>query len=141
MKKTYLTSALMLAAFSGSLMAQTLVTVNGTKIDSKEIDAQVKMLQSQSNGQLQDSPALRQNLSDRIKDLLDDWCRIAHDLSQQGATLQYQHEAGGPVRLLYEFLNRDAPPHWKFRANRSMRDVEPSVNLWLRDLDNQEIAE
>ena len=65
MKKTYLTSALMLAAFSGSLMAQTLVTVNGTKIDSKEIDAQVKMLQSQSNGQLQDSPALRQNLTQR----------------------------------------------------------------------------
>ena len=65
MKKTYLTSALMLAAFSGGLMAQTLVTVNGTKIDSKEIDAQVKMLQSQSNGQLQDSPALRQNLTQR----------------------------------------------------------------------------
>ena len=85
--------------------------------------------------------APRQNLSDRIKDLLDDWCRIAHDYSQQGATLQYQHEAGGPVRLLYEFLNRDAPPHWKFRANRSMRDVEPSVNLWLKDLDNQEIVE
>ena len=65
MKKTYLTSALMLAAFSGGLMAQTLVTVNGTKIDSKEIDAQVKLLQSQSNGRLQDSPALRQNLTQR----------------------------------------------------------------------------
>jgi hypothetical protein len=23
----------------------------------------------------------------------------------------------------------------KFRANRSMRDVEPSVNLWLKTMD------
>ncbi|MBK8752322.1 MAG: helicase [Candidatus Competibacteraceae bacterium] len=84
---------------------------------------------------------LCQNLNDRVKDLLDDWCRIAHDHADQGVTLQYQHEEPGPVRLLYEFLNRDAPPLWKFRANRSMRDVEPSVNLWLRSLDNQEVAE
>ena len=27
------------------------------------------------------------------------------------------------------------PRHQKFRANRSMRDVEPSVNVWLRRLD------
>lgn len=65
MKKTYLASALMLATLSGSLLAQTLVTVNGTKIDSKTIDDQVKILQSQSNGQVQDSPALRQNLTER----------------------------------------------------------------------------
>jgi hypothetical protein len=31
------------------------------------------------------------------------------------------------------------PRHKKFRANRSMRDVEPSVNLWLRTMDNVEI--
>jgi hypothetical protein len=29
----------------------------------------------------------------------------------------------------------------QFRANRSMRDVEPSVNLWLRTMDNVEIEE
>jgi hypothetical protein len=27
-----------------------------------------------------------------------------------------------------------------FRANRSMRDVEPSVNLWVKTLDNEEVA-
>ncbi|HAS50604.1 MAG TPA: helicase, partial [Gammaproteobacteria bacterium] len=85
--------------------------------------------------------ALRQNLSDRVKDLLDSWCRIAHDNAQQGITLQYQHEVGGTVRLLYEFLNRDAPPLWKFRAHRSMRDVEPSINLWLETLDRQTVVE
>ena len=88
-----------------------------------------------------EAAALRQNLSDRVKDLLDTWCRIAHDNAQQGIPLQYQHEVGGTVRLLYEFLNRDAPPLWKFRANRSMRDVEPSINLWLETLDRQAVVE
>ena len=29
----------------------------------------------------------------------------------------------------------------KFRANRSMRDVEPSVNLWVKTLDNIDVEE
>jgi len=43
--------------------------------------------------------------------------------------------------LLHEFLSpevKNLPPHhprMKFRANRSMRDVEPSVNLWLKTMD------
>jgi hypothetical protein len=45
--------------------------------------------------------------------------------------------------LLYEFLNpelKNLPArHKKFRANRSMRDVEPSVNLWLKTIDGIEI--
>jgi hypothetical protein len=45
--------------------------------------------------------------------------------------------------LLHEFLDPELkmmhPRHKKFRANRSMRDVEPSVNLWLRTMDNVEI--
>lgn len=64
MKKSYSAPAAALLLVSGSLMAQTIVTVNGTKIDSKEIDAQVKMLQSQ-NPQVQDSPLLRRDLTER----------------------------------------------------------------------------
>jgi hypothetical protein len=29
----------------------------------------------------------------------------------------------------------------KFRANRSLRDVEPSVNLWVKTLDNVDLEE
>jgi len=29
----------------------------------------------------------------------------------------------------------------KFRANRSLRDVEASVNLWVKTLDNAELDE
>jgi len=31
--------------------------------------------------------------------------------------------------------------HAKFRVNRSLRDVEPAVNLLLRDLNGQEVKE
>lgn len=62
MKKNYLIQAAVSAFLSGSLMAQTIVTVNGTKIDSGEIDRQVRILQQQ-NGQIQDSPELRNELA------------------------------------------------------------------------------
>ena len=47
MKKT-LTAALLMAAFSASASAQTLVTVNGEQIDSSAIDTQVQLIAQQS---------------------------------------------------------------------------------------------
>jgi hypothetical protein len=92
-----------------------------------------------------EADALRQRLRDRANDLLDEWSRIAMELSNVGGQLQYQIEAGAAQRLLHEFLNpalKQQPPRFqKFRANRSMRDVEPSVNLWLRTLDDVEMEE
>lgn len=90
-----------------------------------------------------EAAALRQNVSDRIKDLLDAWCQIAHDKHSVGGILQYQSEAPpSAARLLYGFLNPKPPSRtYKFRANRSMRDVEPSVNLWLKTLDNQDVPD
>ncbi|RPD90818.1 hypothetical protein EGK75_00230 [Neisseria weixii] len=64
MKKTYVTSAVFFALASGSLLAQTLVTVNGQAIDSSMIDAQVKAIRAE-NKQIQDTPALRRNLTER----------------------------------------------------------------------------
>jgi hypothetical protein len=92
-----------------------------------------------------EADALRQRIRERAKDLLDEWSRIAMDQHDVGGQLQYQREAGAAQRLLHEFLNpalKQQPPRFqKFRANRSMRDVEPSVNLWLRTLDDVEIEE
>lgn len=46
-------------------------------------------------------------------------------------------------RLLHEFLHPEigSKPHKvrKFRANRSLRDVEPNVNLWMKTLENEEL--
>lgn len=88
---------------------------------------------------------LRQRVRERSLDLLDEWSKIAMDLSREGIALQYQVEAGAAQRLLYEFLNPDLkrlpPRHKKFRANRSLRDVEPSVNLWLKTTDGVDVEE
>ena len=92
-----------------------------------------------------EAQALRQRVRDRAVDLLDEWSHIAHDLQNQGVQLQYQTETGAAQRLLYEFLSPDLKKlpmrHRKFRANRSMRDVEPSVNLWVKTLDNIDVDE
>ena len=64
MKKTYFASTLMLALTSGTLFAQTLVTVNGQAIDSSVIDGQVASVRA-SNPNVQDTPELRQMLTER----------------------------------------------------------------------------
>lgn len=91
---------------------------------------------------------LRQRVRERSIDLLDEWSKAAYELHQVGGSLQYQSEVGGNTsRLLYEFLSpevKNLPPQhrrMKFRANRSMRDVEPSVNLWLETLEGVAIEE
>ncbi|MGP0060639.1 MAG: hypothetical protein ACLPID_15260 [Beijerinckiaceae bacterium] len=88
---------------------------------------------------------VRQRVRDRARDLLEEWSKIAMELNQVGAGLQYQVELGKDPRLLYEFLNPELKMlparRRKFRANRSMRDVEPSVNLWVKTLDGIEMQE
>lgn len=82
-------------------------------------------------------------LEQRLKDLLDEWGQIALDYRDAGVSLHYQVEEGGGRRLLYEYLHpelRTLPRQpWRFRANRSMRDVEASVNLRVRTLDDHEV--
>jgi len=88
------------------------------------------------------SPAAGQKLRDhvlhRCTSLLDDWVNIAQEFRQTNVALQYQVEATTGQRLLYEFLHPELtglpPVRRRFRANRSMRDVEPSVDLFVRNL-------
>ncbi|MBI4601331.1 MAG: helicase [Planctomycetes bacterium] len=93
----------------------------------------------------EEAEALRQRVRDLAKDLFDAWSAIAHEYGRQGVLLQYQTEAGGAQRLLYDFLSPELKTlparHKKFRANRSMRDVEPAVNLWVRTLDGIEVED
>ncbi|MBI1325734.1 helicase [bacterium] len=115
-----------------------------------DLEFVVKTLSDRAASHAQLEPAeaetLRQIVRDRTKDLFDVWSQIAHDYHQNGTTLQYnQREVGAAKPLLREFLDAELktmhPRHRKFRANRSMRDVEPSVNLWLRTMDNVELAQ
>jgi hypothetical protein len=82
----------------------------------------------------------------RCNDLLDEWEKIAKDYQNLGGSLQYQQREVGEARpLLYQFLAPELKQlpqrHRKFRANRSMRDVEPSVNLRVKTLDNIDVED
>lgn len=81
----------------------------------------------------------RHQLKGEVKELLDAWSYLAGDLG----TLQYQREISSSPPLLRDFLDPEldqiSDRERKFRAQRSLRDVEPSVNIWVRT--NQEIEE
>lgn len=85
----------------------------------------------------------------RAMDLMDIWYKHAAKLAEKGTVLQYQTEDSGQMlkRLLYEFLHPDLKefannsPEMKFRANRSMRDVEPSVNLFVQRISGRTVEE
>jgi hypothetical protein len=75
----------------------------------------------------------------RCRDLLDTWLAIASDRQATGTLLQYQVEqrSGNHARLIHNFLDSLPSPvdqFRKFRANRSMRDVEPNTELQVKDL-------
>lgn len=76
-------------------------------------------------------------IQNRIVDLLDSWRKIFDDYHNNGVEMQYQkYEEKQPRPLLREMLDTefDSEHHRKFKASRSLRDVEPEVNLFLHEL-------
>ena len=118
-----------------------------------QLDFVVQTLAERAYGTNKDLPAdelerLRQRVRERAINLLDTWAKIAQELQAVGASLQYNPaETGGAKQLLYDFLSPEVKnlsadhPRMKFRANRSLRDVEASVNLWVKTLDKAELEE
>jgi hypothetical protein len=77
------------------------------------------------------------SVQNRIVDLLDSWQKIFDGYRAAGVAVQYQkYELKQRQPLLREMLEKDfeSEHHRKFRANRSLRDVEPEVNLFLKNL-------
>ena len=73
----------------------------------------------------------------RVVDLLDSWLTVVEDYRDANAEVQYQrYELRTPRPLLREMLEEDfeSPHQRKFRANRSLRDVEPEVDLYIKPL-------
>lgn len=84
------------------------------------------------------------SVQNRVVDLLDSWRTIFEDYRAAGVALQYQkYELKQPKPLLREVLDTDfeSEHHRKFRANRSLRDVEPEVNLFLKDLSGIQVED
>jgi hypothetical protein len=84
------------------------------------------------------------SVQNRVVDLLDSWRKIFDDYHAAGVSMQYQkYELKQPRPLLREMLDKnfESDHHRKFRANRSLRDVEPEVNLFLKDLSGLQVEE
>jgi hypothetical protein len=92
-----------------------------------------------------DAEALRKKIKGLTRDLLDVWEHLAADQVKQYAGLQYAREVGGPPPLLRDPLDPEltkvSRPARRFRAGRSLRDVELTVNLWLPKADDPEVGE
>jgi hypothetical protein len=87
------------------------------------------------------------SVQNRVVDLLDSWRRVVEDYHTAGVAVQYQKydfpQLKQPKPLLREMLDNDfeSEHHKKFRANRSLRDVEPEVNIFLKDLSGMDVEE
>ena len=87
-----------------------------------------------------DDPEEREEVAEavrsRVVDLLDSWTKILDDYRANGVELQYQqYEARTAKPLLRYVLDQEfeSEHHRKFRANRSLRDVEPEVHVYVKD--------
>ena len=71
----------------------------------------------------------------RTADLLESWERIRAEYAEVGAVLRYQQNEGNAGKPLLRGMLETGlrPDHSKFRANRSLREVEPEVNVFVRD--------
>ena len=92
---------------------------------------------SQLRGKEQEE--LRQKVRRRVNGILDAWEGVA---ARKG-DLQYQREVGVAPPLLFSPLDPDLARQpqdaRKFKAHRSLRDVEPTVNLWVQNPDGFEV--
>jgi hypothetical protein len=86
---------------------------------------------------------LKQKLRARVTDILDEWSKTANKQMDVSARLQYGREEEGAPALLKDPLDPSfaslSPQERKFRAQRSLRDVEASVPLWLKRLDMSDV--
>ena len=84
------------------------------------------------------------SVQNRVVDLLDSWQKVIDDYHDENVNMQYQkYEMPNLQPLLREMLDEDfeSEHHRKFRANRSLRDVEPEVNLFLKDLSGIQVED
>jgi Helicase conserved C-terminal domain len=88
----------------------------------------------------EDLEELRVHLQDAVINLFDDW----ENLAREKGKLQYQQEVGdGNPPLLFSPLDSEprSSTAKKFKAQRSLRDVEQSVSLWIQRPDGQDFGD
>lgn len=115
-----------------------------TALERRLLDAFMERVRQQPFADEAERDERLRSVQNRVVDLLDSWRKIFEDYRAAGVDMQYQkYELKLPKPLLREMLDEDfeSEHHRKFRANRSLRDVEPEVNLFLKDLSGMQVED
>lgn len=105
------------------------------ELERRLLDAFFERVRQQEMTEEERDERLR-SVQNRVGELLEAWGTIFRDHHEAGVALQYQrYEETQPRPLLHDMLEKVVGLERKFRVQRSLRDVEPVVNLFLEDLD------
>jgi hypothetical protein len=121
-----------------------LITKVRAALERQLLDSFVDRVQHQPFADENEREECLRSVQNRVVDLLDSWQRVLEDYHAAGVSLQYQkYELKQPRPLLRDMLDKDfeSELHRKFRANRSLRDVEPEVNLFLKELNGLQVED
>jgi hypothetical protein len=121
-----------------------LITDVRAALERRLLDAFLERVRQQPFADEAEREECLRSVQNRVVELLDSWRKIFDDYHAAGVSMQYQkYELKQPRPLLREMLDKnfESDHHWKFRANRSLRDVEPEVNLFLKDLSGMQVEE
>ncbi|MFP4173489.1 MAG: helicase-related protein [Candidatus Hydrogenedentota bacterium] len=113
-------------------------------LERKLLDVFLERVRHQPMGDEDERAERLRSVQNRVADLLDSWIKVVADYDEAEVAAQYQqYELKQAKPLLRDMLETefDSEHHRKFRANRSLRDVEPAVNLFLKSLSGVETKE
>jgi hypothetical protein len=113
------------------------ITLVRSALEARLLDAFLGRVRQQPFTDEAEREECLRSVQNRVVDLLDAWRKIFDDYHAVGVPMQYQkYELNQPKPLLREVLDKnfESELHKKFRTNRSLRDVEPEVNLFLKEL-------
>jgi len=113
------------------------ISANRAELERRLLAAFRDRVQQQPFSDADERDERMRSVQNRVVDLLDSWRKIFEDYAAAGVALQYQkYELSQPRPLLREMLDEDfqTEHHRKFRVSRSLRDVEPEVELFLKEM-------
>jgi hypothetical protein len=85
-------------------------------------------------------PTVEKSLNERLSSFLDDWERASiYTNSEKQEELTYTKNDNSLIHPYLDPRLSNLPGYFKkFRANRSMREVEPSVNIWVSGITDKD---
>ena len=123
------------------------LAAGGVEDHPGETKSIAQVIGSRAASHSDDAPhALRGYVQQRVQSLVDDWAQLAKDAQGGGVAFGYAfgREKGVTAPLLREMIDPDrqslSDRQLRFRAPRSLRDVEPSVLLGIKTPEGRDLT-